>query len=778
MSNLFNQRRQQFPSLKQIWEQLQYLPPPQTEESIPFRILVQLLVAVGIIATDLAASTTFSFWTIPVSFIGAIWSWQRRHYRNIAIKFLIAIGMLIALAVFFRNLLGTLNDTRLVLAELLIQLQVLHSFDLPRRKDLGYSMVIGLILLGVAGTLSQTLAFAPLLIVFLIIGLPVLVLDYRSRLGLALSSLPEEPQSSSQQKVFSPSVISIRRFTIFFLLILSLGLLIFALMPRLPSYQIQTFPVSGPENLENEGFDNKERQIQNSGYVQEGKGEGEGSGEGQTPVEGPGEVDDQFYYGFSNQINQNLRGELTPKVVLRLRSQSNGWIKVLGFDQYTGQGWKIEKEQPTIDVKRPPWSYRFRLNTQPTQAETEEIVQTYTVVSDLPNLIPRLPQAEDIYFPTREIAVGPHGGIQSPVELLEGLTYTVVSEVPYRDRDQLRQAGTNYPDTITETYLQVPPEIEEKVRQQAETLLAESPKPLNSTYEKVLYLAQAVKQNYRLQPNIPFLAEDQDLVTTFLFDWEGGYPDHFSTTLTIMLRSLDIPARLATGFDTGRFNPFTGLYLIRNTDAFALTEVYFPNYGWFQFDPIPGHELVPPSIEQSQTFSVLRQFWHWIAGWLPSPVTSGFNYVWNIVIGGLVSFVTSLWRFFSQGWGGLLAGLMSLVMVSFLGWLGWQQLQHWRYQRWLSRLPAMERLYQQMLSILAQQATAKHPAQTPFEYLQTLYRTLEQPQTEVVKEISEAYVSWRYGNYPANLAYLQDGLRRLKQSFQPQKIQWKQKSIK
>ncbi|MFB6277680.1 MAG: transglutaminaseTgpA domain-containing protein, partial [Halothece sp.] len=755
---MFSQRRQQFPSLKQIWEQFQHLPPPQTEESIPLRILVQLLVAVGIIATDLAAGTAFSFWTIPVSVIGAIWSWQRRHYRNIAVKFLIAIGMLIALAVFFRNLLGSLNDTRLVLAELLIQLQVLHSFDLPRRKDLGYSMVIGLILLGVAGTLSQTLAFAPLLIVFLIIGLPVLVLDYRSRLGLALSSLPET-KSASGQKFFSSSTFSIRRLTIFFLLILSLGLLIFALMPRLPSYQIQTFPVSGPENLENEGFDNKERQIQNSGYVQEGQGEGGGSGNVETPVEGPGEVDEQFYYGFSNQINQNLRGELKPKVVLRLRSQSNGWVKVLGFDQYTGQGWKIEKEKPTVDVKRPPWSYRFRLNTQPTQAETEEIVQTYTVVSDLPNLIPTIPQAEDIYFPTREIAVDPHGGIQSPVELVEGLTYTVVSEVPYRDRAQLRQAGTNYPDTITETYLQIPPEIEEKVRQQAQTLLAESPKPLNSTYEKVLYLAQAVKQNYRLRPNIPYLAEDEDLVTTFLFDWEGGYPDHFSTTLTIMLRSLDIPARLATGFDTGRFNPFTGLYLIRNTDAFALTEVYFPNYGWFQFDPIPGHDLIPPSIEQSQTFSVLRQFWNWIAGWLPSPVTSWFNYVWNVVIGGLVGFVTSLWRFFSQGWGGLLAGLMSLVVVSFLGWLSWQQLQRWRYQRWLSRLPAMERLYQQMLRVLAQQATAKDPAQTPFEYVKTVNQTLEQSQSEVVQEISEAYVSWRYGNYAANLEYLQDSLK-------------------
>nr|WP_051017311.1 transglutaminaseTgpA domain-containing protein [Dactylococcopsis salina] len=205
MSNFFSQRRQQFPFLYQLWEQFQALPTPQVEESISLRIFVQILVAVGIIATDLAAQTSFSVWTVPVSFIGAFWSWQRRYKRNIAIKFLIAIGMLIALAAFFRNLLSSLNDTRLVLAELLIQLQVLHSFDLPRRKDLGYSMVIGLILLGVAETLSQTLAFAPLLIIFLLVGLPVLVLDYRSRLGLALASV-QETASSPKPKLFSSSV--------------------------------------------------------------------------------------------------------------------------------------------------------------------------------------------------------------------------------------------------------------------------------------------------------------------------------------------------------------------------------------------------------------------------------------------------------------------------------------------------------------------------------------------------------------------------------------------
>jgi hypothetical protein len=162
------------PVLGKLWEQIEALPPPVTEDSLLLRILVQLLVIVGIVATDVAAEQALNLWAVPVS--------------NIAAKFCIAIAMLVALFAFFTRLVGELNDTRLVLAQLLINIQVLHSFDLPRRKDLGYSIVIGLILLSVAATISQTLTFGPLLLLFLALALPTLVLDYRSRLGLEARS--------------------------------------------------------------------------------------------------------------------------------------------------------------------------------------------------------------------------------------------------------------------------------------------------------------------------------------------------------------------------------------------------------------------------------------------------------------------------------------------------------------------------------------------------------------------------------------------------------------
>ena len=722
--------------------------PPDVEESPLLRILVQLLVLVGIAATDTAASTGLSAWAIPLSIVGAFWSWRRRHKRNIAAKFLIAIGMLLALAAFFVGLRAELNDTRLVLAELLVQLQVLHSFDIPRRKDLGYSMVIGLILISVACTLSQTMTFGLLLLLFLAIALPVLVLDYRSRLGLSSQFY----QAPLQRAGLSP-----KRWLGFFLAILVSGLLIFALLPRFPGYQLRSFPVS--PQIQKDFEDNSH--IINPGYVRSGDGKGGGSTSGQGES-GPGKLDETFYYGFNSRINQNLRGALKPRVVLRIRSQAEGFWRVLAFDRYLGQGWEISRNDKTVTVTRPDWSYQFFLPRPVTLNKTKEIVQTYTAVSDLPNLLPALHQPKELYFPTRQVAIDPNGNLRSPLELREGLTYTVISEVPYRDRTRLREASLNYPSEIAEDYLTVPPKILSRVRQRTQELLATSPKPITSAYEKALFLAQVVKQRYTVQPDLPFLEPDEDLVEAFLFKYQGGYPDYFSTALTVMLRSIGLPARLIAGFGPGEFNPFTGLYVVRNTDAYAITEVFFPKYGWFAFDPIPGHELVPPSIEESQTFSVLRSFWRWVAGWLPSPVTSWLGQFFGIVAGWIALAVARFMGLFSQGWVGVFVGLLLAIVLGFAGWLLWRGWRSWRYRRWLAKLPPMESLYQQMLRWQTVQGFPKPPAQTPLEYARQAQTVQPEAQATAIDDISQAYVRWRYGDKAPNLVQLKQRLRDLK----------------
>ncbi|MEM1427492.1 MAG: transglutaminaseTgpA domain-containing protein, partial [Cyanobacteria bacterium P01_H01_bin.130] len=247
------------------------LPAPEPEESIALRVLVQIVVSLGIVATDVAAGTSLSWWAVPAGIGGALWSWRQRRVRSVGTQFGISLGMLVALGIFFVGLVESLGDTRLTLATLLVHLQVLHSFDLPRRKDLGYSMVIGLILVGVAGTLSQTLWFAPVLVVFLGVALPMLVLDYRSRLGI-------NPRRSPLQ---IRQTIPLKRLGILTVLVGALGMGLFFLMPRFPGFQVRTLPVSSPIDLSTAEFDEDGLGgIDNPGYEEDGQGFGDGESDG------------------------------------------------------------------------------------------------------------------------------------------------------------------------------------------------------------------------------------------------------------------------------------------------------------------------------------------------------------------------------------------------------------------------------------------------------------------------------------------------------------------
>jgi transglutaminase-like putative cysteine protease len=720
---------------------------PLPEDSVFLRIAVQSLVSVGILATDIAATTTNGLWAIPLSLVGATWSWYCRRRRNLAAKFGIAIGMLVVLGLFLSRLLTNPGDSRLVLAELLIQLQVLHTFDLPRRKDLGYSAVIGLILMAVAGTISETMALGGFLVIFLAIALVTLLLDYRSRLGLHSINIQSIQQFPRKQ------------LGLWFGIILGLGLLVFALTPRIPGYQFRTLPVSG--EIEIQGTFNPER-ILNPGYPGDTRG---GQGITRGTVRGQGasigqNFNSRFYNGFNTEMNQNLRGTLIPEVVMRVRSQAEGFWRMMAFDQYTGQGWKLTQEKATQVLRRNPWSYKFTVPPHQPLRTSKEIVQTYSIQTQFPNLLPTLNQVREVYFPTRELGVDREGGLRAPGELDQGLTCTVISDVPYRDRTRLNASATQYPPTITKRYLQVPKAILPTVRRETEKLIAKAGRPLKTPYEKALYLAQALKQNYTVQSDIPPLGAKEDLVTQFLTEWKGGYGDHFSTTLTVMLRSIGIPARLVTGFAPGQFNPFTGLYIVKNTDAYALTEVYFHRNGWFAFDPIPGHELYPPSIEQTEPFTVLRQFWNWVASWLPSPIMGWMSGLFAL----LASLIQKGLSLFSGGLGGLIRLTLFALGLGVLGWGGWHL---WRlgHNYWkLQKLAPVERIYQKMLLFLADEGLQKHASETPLEYLQQIQQRYPSTQIAIASNITHTYLRWRYGGETVDAHQLQQEWSTLKRS--------------
>jgi transglutaminase-like putative cysteine protease len=67
-----------------------------------------------------------------------------------------------------------------------------------------------------------------------------------------------------------------------------------------------------------------------------------------------------------------------------------------------------------------------------------------------------------------------------------------------------------------------------------------------------------------------------------------GYCQHFAGAMALMLRYLGIPARVAAGFSSGRFDKSKGEWVVTDHDAHEWVEAWFQGWGWLPFDPTPG----------------------------------------------------------------------------------------------------------------------------------------------------------------------------------------------
>jgi transglutaminase-like putative cysteine protease len=108
-----------------------------------------------------------------------------------------------------------------------------------------------------------------------------------------------------------------------------------------------------------------------------------------------------------------------------------------------------------------------------------------------------------------------------------------------------------------------------------------------SPYRVVLALESWLrsKGGFRYDERPPAVPGVPPLVA-FVTRTKAGYCQHFAGAMTLMLRLLGIPSRVAVGFTSGSYRD--GAWIVTDHDAHAWVEVWFPRYGWIPFDPTPG----------------------------------------------------------------------------------------------------------------------------------------------------------------------------------------------
>jgi hypothetical protein len=77
-------------------------------------------------------------------------------------------------------------------------------------------------------------------------------------------------------------------------------------------------------------------------------------------------------------------------------------------------------------------------------------------------------------------------------------------------------------------------------------------------------------------------------VDFFLFDLKEDFCEYFASSMVMMLREVGVPARLVEGFTSGAFDPAMGKYVVKQINAHAWVEAWFPGYGRIEFEPTPS----------------------------------------------------------------------------------------------------------------------------------------------------------------------------------------------
>ncbi|MFU8827377.1 MAG: transglutaminase-like domain-containing protein [Brevefilum sp.] len=146
--------------------------------------------------------------------------------------------------------------------------------------------------------------------------------------------------------------------------------------------------------------------------------------------------------------------------------------------------------------------------------------------------------------------------------------------------DQLREAEAVPPEIILETYLQVPPEVPQRMINLAGEITAQATTPYNRAKAIETYLRQ-----FEYTLDLPPAPQDVDIVDHFLFDLQRGYCDYYASAMVILARLSGLPARFVIGYGPGTFDYNQQKFVVTEANAHAWPEIYIEPFGWVPFEP-------------------------------------------------------------------------------------------------------------------------------------------------------------------------------------------------
>jgi transglutaminase-like putative cysteine protease len=263
---------------------------------------------------------------------------------------------------------------------------------------------------------------------------------------------------------------------------------------------------------------------------------------------------------------------------------------------------------------------------------------------------------------------------------------------------------------------------------------------------------------YTLEPGV----YGQHTADEFWFDRKEGFCEHIASAFVVLMRAMDIPARIVTGYQGGERNAVDGYWTVRQSDAHAWAEVWMAGRGWVRVDPTsavaPGRTgaferlqaprgalatamgaVMSPGLAQN-----LRAMWE--------AVNNGWNqWVLNYTQSRQLDLLKSL-GFESPSWQDLttvLGALLGLAALGGAGWTLWERSQHDPWLRLLAR--ARQRLARSGLTL-----PDTLPPRAMASRVQAQFGDAAQGVADWLLRLEQ----WRYGAQPETAGHQFGALRR------------------
>jgi transglutaminase-like putative cysteine protease len=491
--------------------------------------------------------------------------------------------------------------------------------------------------------------------------------------------------------------------------------------------------------------------------------------------------------GFSDQVELGQIGEIKKSSAVVLRVETGTLVNYPALRWrgnalaiFDGRRWTSAERGPeTLFANSEGW---IALRARPKPGELSGEILQFTVIQE--------PMASDALFVAGTVLAvrgnftGEAGGVShrrnylyrdgagsliNPFHNYVSVRYTGISQLPTFDRARLASSGEDYPQAITDTYLQLP-EMDPRIRALARTATQGAQNP----YDKAAALEKYLKTKFSYTLNLTG-NPGKDPLAHFLFETRAGHCEYFASSMTVMLRTLGIPSREVNGFLPGEFNDLGGDYIVRASDAHSWVEAYFPGSGWIVFDPTPDAPVITANF-----YSRLAQLADWAELTWNDWVIS-YDFAHQTALAQTVQMRSRNWRELGMAWFAekqrhmkdrlsawqihhesfsyaLPLSLVLLLIAMRYGWIGRAvgQIKSLLTLRGKNAGPASSqtasRMYLEMLQIMGRHGYPRAEAQTPFEFAAVVKKS---SLSAMVEEFTALYSAARYGGAACDIPRLQ-----------------------